>query len=132
VTRQFLEALIKGDLDTVRRTIDVPFAIDAFLVLKTRAEADNIFQQAAANVKKEKQTFRITQVLRMDDYLKRAPRAPTEFLKQVAKEGLRAVLVDGTQANGKQERAAVLVRFHAARVRVVGIGQIDQKVPMDK
>jgi hypothetical protein len=127
VTRQFLDAILQGDLKAIHRAIDVPFAIDAFMVLNTREEADKIFQEAARNVQREKFAFKMTQVLSMDDYVKRIARPPADFLKRVPKESVRAVIVEGTQQSGRKETAAVLVRFQGARVRVVGIGQTDAK-----
>jgi HEAT repeat protein len=124
-TRHFLDALMKGDLAAVRKILETPFVIDPIMVLKTRAEADNIFQQAT---QAPKQTpYRITKVLKMEDYRRQVKRLAgmQDTLKSLAQPGeIRAVVVE-SQQDGRQETAAVLVRVRGVRASVVGLGIMD-------
>ncbi len=124
MTRRFLDALGKGDTKAVLTLVDIPFGVDAVAVFRTRAEVEQIFRQATTS--SQKYTFTIREVLRMDEHIRRVGREPIEFLKQVPKESLRVVYIEGA-TNGRQERAAILIRFQGGRARVVGIGQGDVK-----
>ncbi len=96
--------------------------MDSFAVFTTRQQLDEIFGQAVANIK-QKFTFRIVEIVTMDEYKRRTGREPTEFLKQVPRASLRVVFVDGQEAGGRRESAAILVQLRPGRAVVVGIGQ---------
>jgi hypothetical protein len=127
VTRRFIDALGKGNLEAIRKLTDIPFAVDSFAVFTTRDQLDQVFTQAVANVKQKKFTFQILEVMSMDEYTRRTGREPTEFLKQVPRASLRVVFVDGQEQGGRREAAAILVRLRSGRAAVVGIGQAKAK-----
>jgi hypothetical protein len=127
VTRRFIDALGKGNLEALRKLTDIPFAVDNFAVFTTREQLDQIFGQAVANIKQKKFTFQVLDVLSIDEYKRRTGLEPTEFLKQVPRANLRFVLVDGQEQGGRREAAAVLVRVRGGRTAVVGIGQARSK-----
>jgi hypothetical protein len=128
VARRFLDALMRGDTETVRKTLEAPFVIDPFMILNTRAEVDQLFLQAAKAAKEEKSTYRITKTLRLEEYNRLAKRPggmKQEVLKSLSRPGeIRAVVVEAQQ-RGRNDTAAILVRIRGARASVVGLGVLD-------
>jgi hypothetical protein len=125
-TRRFLDALMKGDTTTVRKLLDVPFVIDPIMVMKTREEVDRIFAKAAI-AKEDKTPYRITKVLRMEEYARQArrPAGRPDTLKVLPEHAeIRAVVVESQQQGG-QQTAAVLIRVRGVRASVVGLGVMD-------
>ncbi len=125
ITRQFLETMMKGEIRKALALADVPFAIDGFVVLKTRAELDALFGQAMIT-DKDRMEFTIKAVVPLEEYLRKGGRPPMEeFLKVVPKASVRAVYVEGQQKQGRRESAAVFVRFQGSQARIVGLGVLE-------
>jgi ketosteroid isomerase-like protein len=126
----FVDAIIRGDADTMRKLLDAPFVIDPMLVLKTRAEVDALFRQVPG-MKQENFTYKITKVIRFAEYARQPKRGDVpnkqEVLKELPRPGeIRAVYVDAIQ-NGRPEPAAVLVRVRGTRAWVVGLGMVTKE-----
>jgi HEAT repeat protein len=125
ITREFLETMTRGDIRKALALTDVPFAIDGFMVLRTRAELDALFAQAKVT-EQDKMEFTIKAVVPLEDYLRRTTRPPMEdFLKVIPKAGVRAVYVEGQQKQGRRETVALFVRFQGGQARIIGLGIVD-------
>ena len=81
----------------------------------------------AAVTKGDKTPYRITKVLRLEDYARQAkrPAGMPDTLKNLPEHAeIRAVVVE-SQQQGRQQTAAVLVRIRGVRASVVGLGVMD-------
>ncbi len=128
ISRRFIEALMKQDRPTLRKTIDAPFVIDPILVMQTREEVENLLAGAPIG-KEDKVAFRITGVLRLSDYNRqitkrtKAARRP-EIEKILSRQGEIWAVVAAATVRGSEQRAAVLVRVRGGRAWVVGVGEL--------
>lgn len=128
VTLQFANALVKGDVKTFGRVIDVPFHFMGFTTMKTREEVDRLLGAAVARPQRPKVTFSPPRLGDLNDYLKGAGnRMTADLLANHPRGQLRLVYLTGkTEGSPREETAAIVVRLRGGRARVVGIGEASQ------
>lgn len=127
VTMQFARALTRGDTKALLKTIDVPFSLVGAITLNTREDVERLLGQAIAQPQRPKVTFYPPRPGDLKEYLKSADVAnqpAKDFLAKHPQAQLRLVYLSGkTKGTDRVETAAVLVRLHGGRAKVVGIGQ---------
>jgi HEAT repeat protein len=124
-TTKFIDAILKGDIERLKKTTDIPFTLMGQITHKDRDELDNFLAAAFKNRGEQPQgKYVVISVAGLEDYRKTVQGPLKDFLKDVPRGEFRAVFVT-LQGMGKnrQEKAAVLVRVRGGRGRVIGIGE---------
>jgi hypothetical protein len=130
----FIKAIESRNAEKLKESMDVPFNLAGFLILKTREELEQMlirgFQQAPQQPKVE---FGVMRVVETKQFLAKLPNAPkgmpetlTEFLKLVPASELRIVHVTAKQ-QGKNESAYLFVRVKGGKGRIVGLAEDPDK-----
>src|SRR5262249_14717976 len=126
--RQLMLALNEGDYDKFQKATDVPFTLSGFMTFQTRAEFEQLFRPALDEVKRREQkiAFKITKVVRVEEYAKTASEPERTFLKGLRSAETRVAMVEGV-LDGRQEVLALVVRVRGARGRVIGFGEPNRR-----
>jgi hypothetical protein len=130
----FIKAIEARDAEKLKQSMDVPFNVAGYILLKTREELDQMliqgFQQAPQQPKVE---FGVLRIVETKQFLAKLPNAPkgmsetmTEFLKLVPASELRIVHVTAKQ-QGRNESAYLFVRVKGGKGRVVGMAEDPEK-----
>jgi HEAT repeat protein len=121
VTGRLINALIKGDQETLSRTTDVPFCLAGILTIETRKELDALFKDARSG--SDKRTLLIERVVRGDEYGKLlGDNKMRDFLGKLRQPEIRAVYVT-TKEGRDVDRGVVIVRVAGSQARVIGLGE---------
>ena len=128
VTMQFINALLKGDMDAVYKTVDFPLSFAGVFVFKTRQEFEMMLGPAFKNMpQRPKVDFTPPRVIDLNAFLRTPAGAKMkDFLAQHKGAQLRAVSLTGTQM-GRTETAIFLVRLRGGQARVIGLADTKGK-----
>jgi hypothetical protein len=125
VATQFLNAVVKGDAKLLGNSIDVPFSLSGFMVMKTRQEFDQMLGQALAQPQRPKIEFSPPQFIGLEEYLKSpGGQRMKEFLGGLPRSEVRVVSMTVKTQGVREEKAALIVRVRGGRAHVVGIGEV--------
>ncbi len=121
VARQFLDALISGDLAVIRRTADVPFAVAGLKGLATLPDLEQFVQEVHERAAEGKISCRLRGSVAGEEFARTARDLPAGLPPW---RELRVVYAQVFKGNKKEvdEGIYLLVRVRGGRVRVVGVG----------
>src|SRR5262249_46734239 len=123
-TTQFLNAVIKKDMASIKKLTDFPFTIAGQMTFNTRDELDKFLSEAFTRGDQPKMTFTISSVVTAEELLKTAQGPFKDFLGKLPRGEVRAVFVSAQEGGQKRaEKAAVIVRVRGGQARVIGVGE---------
>jgi hypothetical protein len=120
----FINAIIKFDVELVKKTTDVPFTIGGFMTFNTREDFDTFLNQNKGggpdNLK-----FKVGKVISAAEYMKTAPEQERGFLEASRPAQVHVVYVDineGAGGGGPNQSLPLFVRISGGRAKCIGIG----------
>ena len=124
VAQEFVDALFTGNMAVMKRVAAIPFYMPGEQVFKTQEELTAFTEELSKVRPPGKISFKIQQVVSVEEYAKIAPQNEREMLRQLRLPQVRAVYVTAKDAGvGEGDGGAVLVRERSGRFQVVGIGE---------
>jgi hypothetical protein len=127
VTMQFINSMLKGDAELLKKSTDVPFCMVGVMTLNTRQEFDQLLGQAIAQAPKQpKVEFGPPRLVSLNVYLKSpSGEKMKEFIGKHPQGEIRIVYLSGKMAGqAREETAALIVRVRGGRAHVIGIGEV--------
>src|SRR5262249_2014785 len=114
---QFLDCILKGDGNGIKKLVDVPFHLGAVQVIANRATLEQLLGQINVAAKETKMQFSAPRLLDARKFAAKARTDPArEFYKKVPLSELRVVYIVAThQGRAKAEPGVVLVRLRAGK-----------------
>jgi HEAT repeat protein len=119
----FIQAIIKFDIELVRKATDVPFTIGGIITFNTREEFDNFLNQNKGggpdNIK-----FKVEKIISAAEYMKTAPEQERVFLEAARPAQVHIVyiqIIDGPGGGGPQQTLPLFIRISGGRAKCIGL-----------
>lgn len=121
IAKQFMTAIFKGDVATLKKTTAVPFLMPGG-EFANQKEITDFFK--VVGTRRGTRQFRVSVrgVSGLEEYLRIAPDEEKKSLARLRKTEIRAVYVEGG-VEGQADGGTILVRISGGRARVIGIGE---------
>jgi hypothetical protein len=122
-TLQFVNALLKGDMATLKKSTDFPFSLAGHMTFTTRPELDKFLEETFNRGERPKLSFSVTAIKSLEEYLKTIQGPQKDFAAGLPRAAVRVVWVQiKYEGQNREEKAAILVRLRGGQGRVIGIG----------
>lgn len=126
VARQFLTALLRGDVAGLKRTTDIPFTMSGDETFKTREQLDTFLESIGPSMANRK--VKALSLISVEEYARFASANEKEAVARLSKGDVRVLHVQ-MQMENQPEEAVLFIRTTLGQARVVGVGEGKRNKP---